>query len=264
VAGGGQLGTSAGEKEEVACAEFAAAACCDGAFGDRENGEAIAGLIANRVAWSERELFDFEEFTLGDDNAACSVHAGLEVVEVDAFHGLFDVEFAGVAVESDAVPIEDAVGGVGVLLDFVDEKSGTNGVEPPGRNEDGLAFLRLNGMDDVGHATIGEGGFEALTSDAFFEARVEFRAGIGIGDEPHLGFGVASEGWGEMGGWVDLDGEVVAGIEDLDEERKALGWGQALTEDGLPLAGPKLVQGLSGEGTVHDDGLFIFAIADFP
>ena len=54
--------------------------------------------------------------------AVRGVHGGLKIVKVDAGKRLADVELAGGAIESEAVPIEDAVGGVRVLLDFVDEK----------------------------------------------------------------------------------------------------------------------------------------------
>ena len=130
VAGRGQLASSSGKEEEVTFAEFMSSPGRDGSFGNGKNRKSIGSLVADGVGWGKGELFDPEEFTLGDDGSARSVHGGFEVTEVDALHRLLDMKLARLAIEPDTVPIEDPVGGVGVLLDFVDEESGTDGVEP--------------------------------------------------------------------------------------------------------------------------------------
>lgn len=200
----------------------------------------------------------------GEGFAVGGVHGGLEVVEVDGGEGLGDVELAGFAVEAVAVPIEDAVGGVRVLLDFVDEEAGTDGVEAAGGDEDGVAGDGEKGVDVIGDGAVGDGVFEVGTGGAVFEADVEACAGIAIGDVPHFGFGLAVEGRGEVGGWVDLDGEVVAGVEDFDEDGKAGVLAVAIAEEFRAVVEPEVVEGFSGEGAVVDDGVFVGAVDDFP
>lgn len=71
-------------------------------------------------------------------------------------------------------------------------------------------------MNDIANCAVDDGLFKAATGHALFETDVEFRARCGICDEPHFGFGFAMHLFGEMCGGMDLDGEVVSGIQDLD------------------------------------------------
>lgn len=176
------------------------------------------------------ELVDDEVFAGGDGVAIGSVHAGFEVVEVDGGHGLVDVKIARGSIEAHTIPVEDAVGGVGVLLDFVDEEAGADGVESARGDEDGVARAGLDGVDLAFDGTILKGGFEGLARGAFFETNVEFCTGVAVGDIPHFGFGIAAELGGDFLWRVNLNGEVVAGVEDFDEEGEALA-GEAFAED---------------------------------
>jgi ammonia channel protein AmtB len=83
------------------------------------------------------------------------VHGRLEVIEVDAGEGFFDVQVTWFSVESEAVPVEDAVGGVRVLLDFVDEETRADGVEAAGGDEDGFARVGENRVHMIGDGSIG-------------------------------------------------------------------------------------------------------------
>jgi hypothetical protein len=47
---------------------------------------------------------------------------------------------------------------------------------------------------------------------------------------------------------VDLDGKVVAGVENLDEKGEAVS-GEVVSKDLLPMVGPEVVQRFAGEGT---------------
>ena len=67
-----------------------------------------------------------------------------------------------------------------------------------------------------------------------------------------------------MRGWVDLDGEIIAGIEDLDKQGKTVGWRQSNAEYQLVVLGPEFVECHSRVRAVHDDGLLLFAVTDFP
>lgn len=220
--------------------------------------------MGDGFAGAEVEAVGAEELAGGEGGAGGWGEGGFEIVEVDAGEGLGDVEFAWVAIEAGAVPIEDAVGGVRVLLDFVDQESRADGVEAAGGDEDGVAGGGGEGVDEVGDGAVVDGLFEIGAGDAGFEAGVEFRAGIAIGDEPHLRFGFAAEGWGEVGGRMDLDREVVAGVEDLDQDGKARGIGEVVAENLGAVVVPEVVEGFAGEGAVADDRVGILAIDDFP
>ncbi len=130
--------------------------------------------------------------------------AGLKVIEVGGDEGLLDVELTGLAIEAGAVPIEDAVGGVAVLLHLDDDVAFTNGVEASAGDEDAVAALDVDGVEGLLHAAVAEEDFKLVTGDAFLEAGVDVGAGQGIGEVPHLGLGLAVRGPGAMwaGGWT--------------------------------------------------------------
>ena len=89
--------------------------------------------------------------------------------------GFGDVEVAGVTFGVGAVPIEDAVGGVGVLLDLVDEKAGTDGVEAARFDKYGFTFFRSDRVDLVGDCSVGDGLLKSWHAcGSVFEADVEF------------------------------------------------------------------------------------------
>lgn len=173
------------------------------------------------------------------------------------------MELAWGAVESEPVPVVNAVGGVGVLLDFVDEETSTDGVDAAGRDVDGVASFCRDGVDAIFCATLAECGFEGFLGGAIFETDVEGCAGGGICDVPHFGFWLAAELGGDVCRGMYLDGEVVSGIEDFDEERETLA-SQVGAEDCLALVGPELVEGFPLVDAVGDDGLVIWSVAYFP
>jgi len=98
------------------------------------------------------------------------------------------MEFARFAIESEAVPIEDAIGRVGVLLDFVNQKSRANRMEAAGSDEDRLTGRGTHRMHAIGDRAIRDRGFEILAGHAVFESDIKFSAFVAIGDEPHFCF----------------------------------------------------------------------------
>ena len=264
VLGGGEGGGTGGEEEELAFGEAAAGGAFESALGDGEDGELSSVGVGDRFTRGEFFLVGFEILAGCEVVADGDVHGGFEIAEVDGGEGLCDVEFAGFAVEAGAVPIEDAVGGVRVLLDLVDEESCADGVEAAGGDEDGFAGFGSDGVHCVGDGTVGDGFFEVGAGDAIFEADVEFGTGVAVCDVPHFGFGFATEFVGEVDGRVDLDGEVVAGVEHFDEDGEAGGIREVGAEDFFAACRPEIVEGGAGEGAAIDDGLFAFAIDDFP
>ncbi len=101
----------------------------------------------------------------------------------------------------------------------------------------------------IGDAAILDRGFEGLTGCSVYQADVELGAGFRIGDEPHFGFGFAVEVRGNISGRVDLDGEVVGGIEDLDEDGETGGVREIVAENFLAMVLPKFIEGFTCEIT---------------
>ena len=82
------------------------------------------------------------------------------------------MEFARFAIETQAVPIEDAVGRVGVLLDLVNQESGADRVEAAGGDEDRITVRGAHRMHAVGHGAVGDRGFEVRAGHAVLEADI--------------------------------------------------------------------------------------------
>lgn len=150
---------------------------------------------------------------------------GFDVVEIDASERLLDMQVANLAVGVGAVPIEDPVSSVRVLLDFMNEKTCADGMESAGFDEEGIAFFRCDGMNVIRDRAIGDSLFEAFTGCAAFQADVEFGSGLGIGDEPHFGLRFAAELLGDGSGRMNLDRERCRTIEDFDEDGKTFAIG---------------------------------------
>lgn len=119
-------------------------------------------------------LSDFEMGAGSEGFTVDFIHLGFGVPKVDALHGLLDVKFAMVAVAIGPVPIEDSVGGIRVLLNFVDEKSGSYGVKAAGFDKDGLAFLGCDRMDLIGDCAVLNRFFESVARHSVFETDIEF------------------------------------------------------------------------------------------
>ncbi len=200
----------------------------------------------------------------GEDGSFTLIHRRLEIDEVDAGERLLDVEVAGFTIEAEAVPVEHTVGGIGILLDFMDEQARADGMESAGGNENGFAGLRFDRMDEVGGGSIGDGLLEIGAGDTFLQSDVKFRTWIAIGDEPHFGFRLAAEMGREFRRRVDLEGKVIPGIEDFDEDGETVVFGKIVAENFVALIFPEIVKGGAGVGALVGDGLGILPINDFP
>lgn len=139
------------------------------------------------------------------------------VGEVHALEGLFDVEVARVAVGVGAIPIVDAVGGVGVLLDFEQHDARAEGVDASRWDEENVAAFGGDAVEKVGDVALFECVGEFLARDAAFESEINFGIRRGVGDPPHFGFGFAAEFRRDGGGRVDLDGKFIAGVKPFDQ-----------------------------------------------
>lgn len=103
----------------------------------------------------------------------------------------------------------------------------------------------MEDVDAVGERAVVEGELEVLAGDLLFESDVEFGVWLGVSDDPHFGFWFAAELFCEVSGWVDLDGEIVCGVENFDEDGEAFGIGQGGTENFLAVILPQFVEGFA-------------------
>jgi hypothetical protein len=72
-----------------------------------------------------------------------SVQAGFVILEIDALHGLRHVQRAGLPIETQAIPIKNAVRRIAVLLDFENEGARAERVNAPTSHQQAVARLRM-------------------------------------------------------------------------------------------------------------------------
>ena len=126
------------------------------------------------------------------------------------------------AVGSGAVPVVEPVGDVARLLDLGDDKPRADGMHGPCRNEDAVPGLRLDDMEDLLAAAFTEGGRERFTIDSGLEARPEPASRRRVDHIPSFGLPLVGriEPRGTVVVGVDLDGEIAASVEELEQERE--------------------------------------------
>jgi len=176
--------------------------------------------------------------------------------EVHDVQRLFNMQFARVAAGVEAVVIVDAIGEVGVFLDFAEDHAGANGVASTGGNEDGVSGGDRDGIKESFESFGLESGKEFFSCCAGFQAEQDVRAGIGGHDVPHFGFAAAASGFFVERGvsvvGMDLDGELVRGKEEFYEQRKVR---YVRESSAAPIRGhlaPGFAKGFAGEWAGSD------------
>ena len=173
-------------------------------------------------------------FDLAIANEISTNERRLEIVEINARERLGDVQRARPAIETQAIPIEYAISGIRVLLDFENDQARANRVNTAARQKHGIPGLDGNSMKAFGHRPGLDFSLELGACHAAPQSDVQLRAWRGVGNVPHLRLGLASEFSGFGGRRVDLQGEFFLGIENFDEQRETplLGLGRAESVSG--------------------------------
>ena len=171
--------------------------------------------------------------------------------KVDAFKGLVNVECARFAIVAEAVPVEDAEGGVGGGLDLGGDDSLAQGVDGAAGEVMTVALADADGIEEGFDLSGVNCVLELGLGHAGFETFVDTGAGLGVEDVPCFGFQMGP-GVGVAIGLVgmDLDGEVLMGVEEFDEEGEISGGGPGQGEGGVLY---RLAQRGAGEGAIGDD-----------
>lgn len=150
------------------------------------------------------------------------INLGLEIVEIDGDHGFLDMEFPRHPIEAGSVPVEDAVGGIAVLLNLDDHVALAYGMEPSAGDKDAVAAFDRNDVKGLFDAAFAKQGFELLPRDTRFQARVNVGARFCVSEVPHLRLWFAAERFNHVSGRMNLHGEPFASVQQLDQDRKAL------------------------------------------
>jgi hypothetical protein len=111
-----------------------------------------------------------------------------------------------------------------------------------------------------------KGLLEPLSGDPFLQASVDGGTLRGVEKVPALGLGLPSEFIRLVEGRMNLHGEAIAGIEELDQQGEAGGGvlQMAGTKNLLPMAVPEFMELLSLKGTRPNDALSLGAVDHFP
>ena len=144
--------------------------------------------------------------------------------EIDDGHGFFNVQLARLSVRVDALEIVQAIGEVGVLLDFTKNHAGADGVRRSGRNKKSVAGENRQALEEIFQTAVFYGCLKLVCdprrapgrATAWLRARAETACHISVLPQAAGRFVFAGEGVVRM----NLDGELVGGEQEFYEQRK--------------------------------------------
>ena len=143
--------------------------------------------------------------------------------KINGLNGLRNVKFAAHARLIDAVPIVDAVGSVGSLLNLRDHDVRAKGVNTPRRDEKDIARFDLLIVQYFTQSIVLHH-FDIIHPSHFaVEAHHEFGILVGLHHIPHFGFSIAyATFFGQFVVGMHLHRKPVVGIDDFEQQRKLL------------------------------------------
>ena len=170
------------------------------------------------------------------------------------------------AVETDAIPVKNAAGGIRVLLDFSDDQTTLNGMETPRRHQHRVALADWDAMYQVSerHRRTAQGVFETSSCDAPAQAGNQMGVLRHIHDVPHFGFRFSAELGGDGWGRMNLERETLVDIEQLDEQWKPFRAGTIGTQESRAERFDELTERPAFLVAVGDDRLGVIAVANLP
>ena len=186
---------------------------------------------------------------------------------VDGVLRQLGVKLTLVACSIRTIVVVDTVGDIGGLLDLSDEAACTDSVDTAcGEEEDvtSIHFVFGQCLDD---GTFFDTAHVVLGRRLYGEAAIELSPWSRIYDVPHLGLPegiVTLQAEGIIG--MHLDREVVAGIDELDEQGEATAKAleDALTDELFAVGMDQFVEVLPSEWASCDDGVIVVDVRDFP
>src|SRR5437764_2355448 len=103
------------------------------------------------------------------------------------------MQLSRLAIQPEAVPIENPIGSIRILLDLENNQPCSQRMNPPARQENDVPLFHPDSMKTIGNSSGFEFFVEHLARGTVFQADEQLRAGSGIGDVPHLGFGFSAK-----------------------------------------------------------------------
>ena len=150
--------------------------------------------------------------------------AAVATGEIDDRHGFFNVKLARVSLCVDALEIVQAIGEVGVLLDFTKNHSGADGVRRSGRNKKGIAGENRQALKRIFQTAFFYGGLKLLWIRAGHQAEQQRGAGLRGNGVPHFRLAARAGSFifaGESVVRMDLDGKLSVGNRNFTSKGKS-------------------------------------------
>ena len=188
----------------------------------------------------------------------------LHVFEIDALNRLLNVQIplrAGRRIG--AIPIEHAVSGIAILLNFYQQIACAYRMHTAGREENGIACLNGNFMNVIDHGSIAYPLLKHVARDGLTKSNENLGVRIRGGYVPKLALRLASQFAGNIFRRMHLKRQLLLRIENFDEQRKAWSVGN-VPKDFLSLLRPQFVQSSSAQRAAGHDALRFGTIDNFP
>ena len=120
-------------------------------------------------------------------------HRWSHIIKIDALQCLHYMQLSRLAsCGIHAVPIEHAIGGVAILLDFNEHVAGPHGVKTASWKEHGVARFNGNLVNVIRPCSGAQRLFEPIACYGFAESQKKLCIRIGSGHVPELGFWLAT------------------------------------------------------------------------
>ena len=188
---------------------------------------------------------------------------GLPVFKINAAQRFLDVEMPWFAISREPIPIEDAIGGVAVLLDLDNEITGSNRVQPAAWERQRVARPNRDAMNMRGDITALDGLNEAVTGTEEFRSPTNSSA-CWVASAIYQNSVFASppnSAARRAGGWTCTESFSWASSNLMSSGISALG---KVAENIASMILPEIVQSFSTERSMQDNALGFRSIADLP
>lgn len=160
-------------------------------------------------------------------------------MEVEGLRRQVGMEFTGLAVDAGTAVVVDAVGDIARLLHLSQQDAAADGVDTARREVENITGLDGMVGQDLGDGAVGNATLILVGRDGRLEAGIEMGPLLCLDDVPHLGLAhLAVQTLRHLVVGVDLDAQVVAGIDELHQERQlaVIGLAHLVAQDGLGMS----------------------------
>ena len=155
----------------------------------------------------------------------CILHLGIfcDISKIDSFEGKLSMQFAQVAITISTQIVIDAIGDIAGLLNLSNHHACSDSMNTTCRDIEAVSWIDTNLVKVVLDASVCH--FLGIISNlcSLAESCNELTATISIHDVPHLVFThLTMTALAELIIWMHLDAQVLASIDELDEQREII------------------------------------------